>query len=357
MVEFGAKVAEDKGRRLASALSAGLAPGEDVWMIVRANGVKPMLDHIVVTSARVMGVLSTDASMRKKQIFSDEFQSESVGMSATAWRMLTFVSHAGASLKFGDLSQKSDVPRVLEVLVHLREHGDGARAREYDAQLELQGALDSARFLDDATVISSQIVGGEVSSKALEQIRRHARAGERPWLVLSSGAGGVMAAFDDRLLIIKTGALTSMMAGSFGGGRTAVFDFAHITGVEYNSGMLNGVLEVLTPSYQGTSNKDFWRGTTQSRNVNSDDPFTLSNTLPLDRSTYARAQDSLNALRTKIAESRRPSVVVQQSPVATNSPAARDISELAKLHKAGVLSDEEFADAKSAIIARLKAGN
>ena len=357
MVEFGAKMAEDKGRRLATALSAKLAPGEDVWLIVRANSVNPIVDHIVVTSARVMGVLSTDVTMRKKQIFSDEFRGESVGMSATAWRMLTFASQDGSSVKFGDLTQKNDVPRVLQVLAHLREHGDGAKAREYDTQLEQQAALDSAGFLDDATVISSQIVGGEVSKKALEQIQKHARAGERPWFVLSSGAGGVMAAFSDRLLIVKTGALTSMMAGSLGGGRTTSFDFAHITGIEYNAGMLNGVLEVLTPSYQGTSNKDFWRGTTQSRNANSNDPFTLSNTLPLDRPTHARAQESLNELRRKIAESRRPTVVVQQSAAATNSSVAQELSELAELHRAGVLSDEEFAGAKAAVLARLKAGN
>ena len=357
VVEFGTKVAEDKGRRLASALSAGLAPDEDVWLIVRANSVKPMMDHIVVTSARVMGVMSTDATMRKKQMFSDDFRGESVGMSATAWRMLTLISQDGTMVKFGDLTQKRDVPRVLQVLAHLREHGDGARARQYDTESEQQAAMDSASFLDDATVISNQIVGGEVSKKALEQIRKHARAGERPWFVLSSGTGGVLAAFDDRLLIIKTGALTSMMAGSLGGGRTTTFEFAHVTGIEYNAGMLSGVLEVLTPSYQGTANKDFWRGTTRSRNADSNDPYTLSNTLPLDRATYARAQDSLNELRRRIAESGRHTVVVQQSAPATTSSVAQELSDLAELHRTGVLSDEEFADAKAAVLARLKTGN
>ena len=58
-------------------------------------------------------------------------------------------------------------------------------------------------FLADASVVSRNVVGGDVSKKALMQIRAHARESERPWFVLSCGTGGVLAAFEDRLILIK----------------------------------------------------------------------------------------------------------------------------------------------------------
>ena len=89
--------------------------------------------------------------------------------------------------------------------------------------------------------------------------------------------------------MIKVGLATSFMAGALGGGRITTFPFTEITGIEYNAQILSGVLEVLTPSYQGTANKDYWRGTNKSRNADANDPWTLSNTLPLARSTYNAA--------------------------------------------------------------------
>lgn len=51
------------------------------------------------------------------------------------------------------------------------------------------------------------------------------------------------------------------------GAARRTFMFHDVTGIEYNSGMHTGVLEVLTPSYQGSANKDFWRGKNRSRNA------------------------------------------------------------------------------------------
>jgi hypothetical protein len=47
------------------------------------------------------------------------------------------------------------------------------------------------------------------------------------------------------------------MTGSLGGGRITTFHYTEITGIEYNAGMMMGVLEILTPSYQGSGNKDY----------------------------------------------------------------------------------------------------
>ncbi len=111
-------------------------------------------------------------------------------------------------------------------------------------------------------------------------------------------------------MIIKVGALTSLMADSFGGGRITTFPYADITGIEYNAGMGTGVLEIVTPSYQGTANKDYWQGLGKT-NANANNPRALSNTLPMMKPVYKQALPLLNQLRAKVAEAKRSTVVVQ----------------------------------------------
>ncbi|WP_165807277.1 SHOCT domain-containing protein [Nocardioides currus] len=188
------------------------------------------------------------------------------------------------------------------------------------------------------------------------------------WILVSSGGAGLLAAWDDRLAIVKTGAMTSFMAGSLGGERSAVFHYTDITGIEYNSGLMNGVLEILTPSYSGSANKDFWRGSTKSRNANANDPWTLSNTLPLAKAEYRSAGDQITELRRRIsiAKNPGPSTPVSTANIApaaaTSAPIpppaglgegaglADQLAKLADLHQAGVLSDEEFAAAKQRLL-------
>jgi hypothetical protein len=173
-----------------------------------------------------------------------------------------------------------------------------------------------------------------------------------PWLILSAGSAGVLAAWDDRLAIVKTGGMAGIMAGAMMGGRTAVYHFTDITGIEYNSGMLNGVLEVLTPSYSGAANKDFWRGTASGRNADANDPWTLSNTLPLDKFSYRNALPQINELRSRISRAKQPIVTIKSDgPAPTAVPGlAEELVKLAALHDAGVLSDAEFAAAKASLL-------
>jgi hypothetical protein len=162
----------------------------------------------------------------------------------------------------------------------------------------------------------------------------------------------VLAACANRLVIVKAGVGTGLMAGSLGGHRLVTFHYTDITAIEYNAGMLNGVLQVLTASYQGSANKDFWRGTTQSRNADSNDPFTLTNTLPLDKITYRSIAPQLTELRERISEAKRPSFNFPTALApAPSEGLAGELTKLGELHAAGVLSEEEFAAAKRRLLA------
>lgn len=199
---------------------------------------------------------------------------------------------------------------------------------------------------------NAKIIGSKLRRKASDSILRESN-GDKPWFILVTIDGGLLAAFDDRLTIIKTGAITSLMSGSFGGGRTTTVFFRDVTGLEYNSGILTGVLEVLTASYQGTANKDFWRGRNQSRNADSNDPFTLSNTLPLSKIEYNNALDEIRELRRRISTAKAQVVIApsSQQPPSTNMPSLGDeLIKLAELNKAGVLSDDEFQNAKKRLL-------
>jgi hypothetical protein len=202
--------------------------------------------------------------------------------------------------------------------------------------------------------ISSLIVGGRLSLRASEALDRCCNQDE-PWFILApTGVGGLLAAFSDRLVIIKVGFLTSLMAGSWGGERSTTFFYKDINAIEYNSGWVTGVLEILTASYNGTANRDYWRGTSRSRNANSNDPFVLSNTLPLSKSEYKKSIPQLKQLRTLIAcseDSTRLSQTTEiQSEDAHQRSVADELRSLISLRDSGELSESEFQALRNRII-------
>jgi hypothetical protein len=194
---------------------------------------------------------------------------------------------------------------------------------------------------------------GQVSTPAAKAIQRQSHDGP-PWLVLApasvvAGAAGVLAAWDDRLSIIKAGLAASWVAGSLGGERTGTFFFTEITGIEYNSGIMQGVLEVLTPSYRGGVTKDFWGGTGST--TSESNPMVQNNTLPLAKSSYNAAISDINELRRRISEVKAGSstpAVQQAAPSPT--AAAEEIKALADLRDQGILTEQEFAAKKAQIL-------
>lgn len=190
-----------------------------------------------------------------------------------------------------------------------------------------------------------------LSDKEERTLAEHSPAGERPWLVINPGGGaGFLAAFEHELIIAKTSLAAGLMSGSLGGRRVTSFPYKQITGIEYNAGMVTGVLEVLTASYQGTANKDFWKGTGRGRNANSDDPFTLSNTLPLAKADHSKAAASIQELKAKVHAAHEIKIAVESSPPASTESLADQVMKLAELRDQGLLSEEEFAAAKARLI-------
>jgi len=142
------------------------------------------------------------------------------------------------------------------------------------------------------------------------------------------------------------------MSGAFGGERSAVFHYRDITGLEYNSGIMSGVLEILTPSYQGSTNKDFWRGYGRSPNRNTDNPWALNNCLPLAKLEYKAHVDVIKEVRHRISQAKESPVSEVANPQASASRSLPDeLRKLADLADSGILTPEEFAAAKARLLA------
>jgi hypothetical protein len=348
--EIGSKVKDKQAAAWIPALQQRLYPGEQVTALSRTNLLRPMADGLTVTTARITAFAAAQLQAGKVavEVLADGIARVELQKRFTGRNCLLATTRDGTEVNFGDIPA-ADAPMVLAAAQRLAAAGlppdvRHAASRQTAATAEAEAAWSRVRT-----------AGGRLSSKTWSAIREHAMPGETAWFVVGAEAGGgALAAFADRCLIVKVGAMTSMMAGSLGGGRITTFPYGEITGIEYNAGMLNGVLEILTPSYQGSGNKDYWRGTFKSTNADSNNPWTLSNTLPMGKPLYQQALPLLNEMRARIAEAKRP-IVVMHAPAAAapaNGGLAEEISKLAALRDQGVLTNEEFQGAKQAAITR-----
>ena len=263
--------------------------------------------------------------------------------------------------KKADCREKADERKqVLDAKkAEYQEKTDARRAVIADERQQIsdkaQKGIQDRMATVDGDWRNTVFVGTRPTDKAAATIRSHSSPQEAPWLVIGTLNAGVLAAYEDRLMIIKTGVVTSFMAGTLGGGRITTFGFTDITGIEFNGQLVSGVLEVLTASYQGTANKDYWKGTSSGRNADANDPFTLSNTLPLQKVVYNQALPHLNKLRAMIISSKSPGTTSPLGGGAVPTPLSLgdELTKLSSLFQAGALDEVEFKAAKAALIARL----
>lgn len=189
-------------------------------------------------------------------------------------------------------------------------------------------------------------VVGRVGKKAFEEIAANCSPGERPVFIIGSGMGGAIAAFSDRCLIVKKGGLTSFMAGATGGGRTAIFHYTDIVAIEYNSGWMNGTLEILTPSHTAGQASDYWK--TGGGSGNGSSAWELANVLPLPKSEYEVARPLIDKMRAMVAEAKRPGAPLSTS--VRSEDLASQLAQLSELREQGALNQEEFQEAKRRVL-------
>ncbi|WP_247625055.1 hypothetical protein [Microbacterium galbinum] len=337
---------EKKRARKTAEVVRFLLPDESIIYFGPGSSLRPAGNELVITNVRVFTYLPERIaacmvldSIADMQVLDSK-------------RTLSLTDHAGRAMKVRGFAA-GEAPHIQAAL-------EAARASPRPSK-----ALDAIRHAEETAAEAARVAAmtmherwpratilGKQTRKGEEAIKRLSLGEEAPWLVLAPGfAQGLLVAFEDRLAIIKTGAATSFMAGSLGGERSTTFYFTDINAIEYNSGIASGVLEVLTASYQGSANKDFWRGTMDSRNADKNDPYTLSNTLPMAKVVYNEWSSHIQELRARISASKRPaSIVMAPAPRETSSDLVSQLERLSALRAADVLTDEEFVAAKARLM-------
>lgn len=332
-------------------IEPALRPGERMLFATKCSQFKPLTTFLAVTNQRLL----TGDGMK---VATDIGFDESLNVTTDGKERVEAQGGKDRRLVFKAVPSQ-DHATLLSAVTWAREHYDPAARQQAEAEHAAvhgppPGTTGGNARPAEVSWPDTKVVGGRLSKKASLAIGRQCH-GDEPWMILvSGGSAGLLAAFADRLVIIKTGFMTSAMAGSFGGERSAIFYFSDVTGLEYNSGMMSGVLEVLTASYNGTANRDYWRGSTKSRNADSNDPWTLSNTLPLMKTEYNAALPQIGELRKRIAAAKNPTVNVTMPETVVPAAAAASLSDelrnLGELHAQGILSAEEFAAAKARLL-------
>ncbi|MCJ8505271.1 PH domain-containing protein [Kocuria flava] len=344
-------------------IEANLLAGESIVYITQGS-VKAMKESVlVVTNLRLLGYSPESRGLETEVQLRHIVNAKNV--KGTFVPSIHVATTGGNILKFSvsfwrnsEFEQDALFDHLQEAIQHRSSRGDAI----LDARMAEINTEKSKREVIDAGIWSnSVIVGGSVSQKASRSLHAHCGEGEEPWFILRGEMfAGLLAAFDDRLVIIKTGAMTGLMAGSLGGERATTFYYRDINAIEYNAGLFEGVIEILTASYSGGANKDFWQGSRQGRNANSNDPFTLSNTLPLPKFVYNEALPQITELRRRISEAKHPIFApsaqdspgpVQSEPgISSGDNLVEKLERLAALHAAGALTDSEFQKGKSQLL-------
>ncbi len=339
-IKLGVKVTPVQFDKVAPSLDTALIEGEEILFMGNTSNLKPLFRFLFITNERIIGLSHPDKDVIKRELPHSKIKTARLGTGITDNKCLLVETVDTQRYNFGAIkSEDSDfIFALLEEMRGKQSNPDFETLREGKIKLAVRNQLEIP------------VIGRKPNEKSMKVIFEHCNSDELPNFIICTGLGtGVFVAFSDRCMIIKVGAVTSFMAGSLFGGRVSTFPYSEITGIEYNSGFLNGVLEVLTASYEGSKNKDYWKGTLKSRNSDSNDPWTLSNCLPLDRATYGQAQDYLNGLRKLISDSKKPSVVINNVGSSASS-IADQLKDLGKLRDEGILSEEEFTAAKNRVI-------
>lgn len=221
-----------------------------------------------------------------------------------------------------------------------------------DAQPSLEASdnvdenIEPTRETWELSKIPSNVAWKTFPNHLDRAIRENSSPEETPLFFISDVLSweGSLVALKDRCLVIKSGAVGGLLSHSLGGSRVSTIYYRDITGIEYNSGFMNGVLEILTPSYQGTTNKDYWRGFNAALNTNADDPRAISNTLPLTKNAYRAASSLIAQLRQLVRDSKELKVTLNSSGSVS---LADELAKLAELKSQGIISDSDFEAAKA----------
>jgi hypothetical protein len=148
------------------------------------------------------------------------------------------------------------------------------------------------------------------------------------------------------------------MAEDTFGPRVISFYYRDITSIEVNTGLINGVIEINTPSYHGNGQKGLWNFKNEDK-----DPYKVTNCLLISKKCLKEYKPYIDMLRAMERAAKQERVA--SSPPRSESslyselenPASlrasgvlAELEKLASVRASGLLTDEEFLRAKQRLL-------
>ena len=172
---------------------------------------------------------------------------------------------------------------------------------------------------------------GRMKPKVRDSLLANLREDETVRVVIGGSSGQVMAGTDSRVFVLKPG----FVAGASFGVETTSWSYRQVTGIQVHQGMKTGAVIIQAPGQSGVS-ASYWK-------ESDSDPFKAPNAIPVggDWTAIRRGVAVLQDLIDHAQGAVHPPLT---SPAPNSTPSmAAEIKELAELHAAGALTEEEFA--------------
>jgi hypothetical protein len=207
-----------------------------------------------------------------------------------------------------------------------------------------KGASEKSLSLAELEPIDANVPWEKVPKGLKKAIAEHVSKDTKPLFIIMAGSFGdeAIVALPKSCLIIKRGIITGAFVG---GQRITSFYYSDITTIEYNGGLMQGRVSILTSSFAGKSDIDSGIGVLA--DITSNERF-QPNSIEIDKTAYKNARKYFDALNELIAKSKSPAGQTVE-PKSTAS-IADEIGKLADLHQKGLIDDAEFKELKAKLI-------
>jgi hypothetical protein len=210
-------------------------------------------------------------------------------------------------------------------------------------KIEKDGS-EKSLSLAELEPIDANVPWEKVPKGLKKAIAEHVSKDTKPLFIIMAGSFGdeAIVALPTSCLVIKRG----IMTGAFvGGQRVTSFFYSDITTIEYNGGLMQGRVNILTSSFAGKNDADQDIGLLS--NITSGARF-QPNSIEMDKTAYKNARKYFDALNELIAKSKSPAGLIVEAK--SKSSIADEIGKLADLHQKGLIDDAEFKELKAKLI-------
>jgi len=187
----------------------------------------------------------------------------------------------------------------------------------------------------------------DVGKRGEKILSENIQPGETIKVKLKGTFGEAFVVTTTRIYVAKWGFQT----GNTFGGRCNAFEFSTITGIEYKKSLLNGTVEVQTPSMQN-SQKSYWG---QGQNS----AITADNIVNFQRKKFDIFMEATNLAREMMSKRRNTLSSTsfaqalggeQKASENIQTDALAHIEKLAELRDKGILTEEEFTAKKKQLL-------